>query len=203
MARKEHSAQDCTRHFTSLFVSLATRRRQPLHSYQYPHPSTCSPLYIMVLSHLHSIVFDQSPHPIHTLPLGYLPLLIVAFLLTTRFGLVDVFSNTVKPNELRPSQTVRYCSLKSSSLSRSTISLTQAPWPYTLARPPLYSRLFQPISIQNLRHHTVSASRNQGFTPSIKSSGDIMWRASRYGSAMIKTSQVVKHVRAKTALSMP
>lgn len=58
-------------------------------------------------------------------------------------------------------------------------------------------------SIQNLRHHTVSASKNHGLTASIMSSGAIMRCASRYGSAMRKTSHVVKLVRAKTAAAMP
>jgi hypothetical protein len=54
-----------------------------------------------------------------------------------------------------------------------------------------------------LRHHTVSASRNHGFTPSINSSGDIMCRGSRKGKAMMKTSHVVKLVREKEAADMP
>jgi hypothetical protein len=52
----------------------------------------------------------------------------------------------------------------------------------------------------NLRHQTVSASRNHGLTLSTSCSGDMLARVSRYPRAMMKTSQVVILVRTKAAL---
>lgn len=59
-----------------------------------------------------------------------------------------------------------------------------------------------PVPLRNLRHQTVSASRNHGLAAAISSSGDGAVRGSKCARAMTKTSQVVRLVRAKTLLVM-
>jgi len=60
----------------------------------------------------------------------------------------------------------------------------------------------QPVPLRNLRHQTVSASKNQGLAAAISSSGDGAVLGSKCARAMTKTSQVVRLVRAKTLLVM-
>lgn len=58
-------------------------------------------------------------------------------------------------------------------------------------------------SNHTFRHQTVSASRNHGVTASMNSSGDGIRCGSMCGSAMRKTSHVVRLVRAKAELHIP
>ena len=57
-----------------------------------------------------------------------------------------------------------------------------------------------PAPLRNLRHQTVSASRNHGLAAAMNSSGEGVVLGSRWARAITKTSQVVRLVRAKTQL---
>jgi len=59
-----------------------------------------------------------------------------------------------------------------------------------------------PAPMRNLRHQTVSASRNHGLAAAMNSSGEGAVLASRWARPMIKTSHVVRLVRAKTQFVM-
>lgn len=56
--------------------------------------------------------------------------------------------------------------------------------------------------MRNMRHHTVSASRNHGLAATMNSSGEGAVLGSRWARPIIKTSHVVRLVRAKTQFVM-